>query len=196
MTTVRDICIRGIKELMFTAEGETPSSEAISDALFALNVMAARWRTLGMVIPELAPFPTGKNWRGDWATNTVYSVNDAVIRSGSVYACSAAHTSSQYDKPGVSPNWASYWTAYPVTELKVTDTWPLGLEFTGGVVSMLAMDIAAQFNVEPGPLTARKASDGLTALLAAYMPIRPVQADNGLIRMPSQIWPYQIDQVS
>lgn len=196
MTTARAICTRALKELMFTAEGETPSSEAITDALNALNAMAARWRTQSMVIPELLTFPTGVTWRGYWETNIVYSVNDAVLRSGSVYKCATAHTASLYDKPGVGPNTATYWTAYPLTPLALEDDWPLGLEFESGVISMLAVEIAPAFNLSPAPLTERRASAGLTALMAAYMPITNVRVDYGITRMPSQIWPYNIDQVS
>jgi len=196
MTTARDICTRALKELMFTAEGESPSSESMSDTLAALNGMLARWRTDGMVIPELATFPTGVTWRGDWTTNINYSVSDAVMRSGSVYKCSAAHTSSTYDKPGVSPNWATYWTAYPFTDLTLDQAWPMGSEFTSGIVSMLCVEMSPSFNIDPKPFTVGRANACMTALLAAYLPIKPVQVDNGLIRMPSQIWPYQIDQVS
>jgi hypothetical protein len=197
MSTARDICTRALKELMYTAEGETPSSEAISDTLAGLNEMAARWLTQGLFIPPLlGTLPTGINWRGDWQTRTQYAVNDGVLRSGSVYVCTTLHTSGEYDRPGTSPNWSAYWTAYPMIELELADTWPLGIEFNSGVISMLAVNMAASFNVDPGPLTAKRASDGMTALIAAYMPIRPVGVDSGLTRMPSQIWPYQIDQIS
>lgn len=195
MTTARDICTRALKELMFMAEGESPSSEAISDTLFALNGMLARFRTQGMVIPALLTFPTGVTWRGDWVTNTGYAVNDAVLRSGSVYKCATAHTSSEYDKPGVSPNGATYWTSYPLTDLQLEDTWSLGSEFNLGIVAMLAVEVAPAFSVQASTKTEQKASAGLTALMAAYLPIRPVGVDYGLTRMPSQIWPYQIDQI-
>ena len=181
---------------MFTAEGETPSAQAMSDGLTALNSMIASWRTQGMVVLSVPGFPAGKNWRGDWQSNTTYAVDDAVARSGNTYVCSAVHTSSLYDKPGVSPNWASYWTADAVTELALTDTFPVSAEFHRGIVSMLAVELGPQFNIDPKPLTLRKASDGHTALLAAFFPINPVRVDNGIIRMPSQIWPYNIDQVS
>lgn len=195
MSTTRDVITRAFGELMFMAEGETPSAAAMSDALDALNDLLASWRTLGMVVVSVPGFPTG-NWRGDWQTNTSYAVSDAVMRSGSTYVCSTVHTSSLYDKPGVSPNWASYWTATAATTLALDDTFPVSAEFHRGIIAILAVEMAPKFNIDPKPLTMRKASEGLTALMAAFLPINPVRVDNGIIRMPSQIWPYNIDQVS
>lgn len=196
MATTRDIVTRALGELMFMAEGESPSAQAMSDGLSALNGMIASWRTLGMVVVSTPGFPAGKNWRGDWNPTITYAVDDAVMRSGSTYVCSVAHVSSLYDKPGVSPNWASYWIADAATELEIDDTFPVSVEFHSGIFAMLAVDLGPQFNIDPKPLTLRKASDGHTALIAAFLPINPVRVDNGLIRMPSQIWPYNIDQIT
>ena len=61
---------------------------------------------------------------------------------------------------------------------------------------MLAVEMAPGFSVPVSAQTEKKASAGLTALMAAYMPITNVRVDYGITRMPSQIWPYNIDQVS
>lgn len=192
MTTVRSIATSALGELMLFDEGHTPSAGAMRDTIAALNALVSSWRTEGMLIF----FPSGTTWRGDWAERTVYAVNESVNRSGSIYTCSAAHTSSLSDKPGVSQNGATYWTQYEAATLAIDDTFPLGREFERGVISMLAVEIGPMFSIEPSAFTLRKASEGKTALLAAFMPINPVRVDNGLIRMPSQIWPYNIDQIT
>ena len=197
MTTVRQIVTRAFGELMYLAEGETPSAQSMQDGVTAFNAMLANWRTMGMIIPDAPGFPASSNWRGDWASNTVYAVDDGVCRSGSTYKCKAVHTSSLYnDKPGVSPNWATYWDFVASLELTQDDTVPLDLMFHRGLVSLLAIELAPTFGVAPSKQTEKKASEGMTSLLAAFLPINPVRADNGIIRMPSQIWPYNIDQVS
>ena len=48
-------------------------------------------------------------WRGDWATATSYSVNDAIANNGSSYICTQAHTSGASTEPGVGGSWTSYW---------------------------------------------------------------------------------------
>ena len=192
MTTCRDIVTRSLRELRAIAAGESPSADEASDALAAFNGMIAAWRTQSIVIS----YPAGLNWRGEWATNTTYAANDGVSYSGLVLTCSTGHTSSYSDTPMASPNWSTYWTIQPFTALALSDAFPLPAQFEEGVTAMLAVRIAPQYGTDPSQLTLRKASDGENALLAAYMTIRPASADNGIIRMPSQIWPYSVDQVN
>lgn len=47
---------------------------------------------------------TSLKWRGAWATDTAYAVNDAVSRNGSSYVCTTAHTSSAPSAPP-GANW-------------------------------------------------------------------------------------------
>lgn len=192
MTKIREICTWAFGELQYFAEGETPSAGAMADAVRSLNRLVSSWHTMGMLIF----WPTGKNWRSTWAVNTTYAVDDAVSRSGSIYVCTAVHTSSLADKPGVSANWASYWSIYRETAVAIDDDFPLPPEFEMGVTAMLAVQLGKIMGVTPGDQTRIDARAGETALYAAYLPINPVTVDNGLIRMPSQIWPYNIDQVS
>ena len=192
MTTARTIVTRALSELMYFAEGETPSAAAVADGLTALNSLMASWHTEGI----LWNFPPGTTWKKDWAVNITYSVNDSVARSGNTYTCTTAHLSSLNDKPGVSPDWADYWTLYAETPLTISSTFPLDAAYERGVVSMLAVELAPQFGKDPSPFTLRKASDGKTQIIAAFMPINPVSVDAGLTRMPSQIWPYNIDQIT
>lgn len=192
MTTARDIVTRALSELRVVAAGETPSADDLAAGLDALNAMIAAWRTESIYIT----FPASTNWRGEWDTRVVYAVDDAVSRNGTCCTCTVAHTSSYYDMPIGSPNWASYWSLSSFTELAAGDTFPIPAQFERGVTAMLAVEIAPQFGTEPSPLTMRRASEGKTALFAAYMQITPARVDNGLIRMPSQIWPYNIDQIT
>lgn len=192
MTTCRDIVTNALRELRVIAAGESPSSDEASDVLAALNGMIAGWRAESIVIA----YPASVNWRGEWAVNTSYSVNDGVARNGIPVTCAVAHTSSYYDQPIGSPNWASYWTVSTLITYAIGDTFPLPGQFEDGVTAMLAVRIAPQFGKEPSAGTVLRARDGKTAIFAAYMPIRPVSVDAGLTRMPSQIWPYNIDQAS
>ena len=192
MTTVRQIITRALGELLYLAEGETPTAGQASDSLDALNSLIASWRNEGMMIA----FPTGTNWRGEWDERLSYAVNDSVSRNGSLYVCSTAHESVQSNRPGVSINGGTYWTAFNDTLLTLDATFPLPAQFERGVVSLLAVELGPTFGKDPSPFTQRKASDGKTALLAAYMPIAPVGVDVGLTRLPSNVWPYNVGTVS
>jgi hypothetical protein len=189
MTTARDIVVRALGELSYFPEGEDPSAGSVRDGLIALNAMIASWQTEGMQIY----FPSGTTHKGDWAERIVFSVGDSVARTGTFYTCILGHTSSVNDRPGVAINSATYWTAYVPTALELATTFPFPAQFERGITSMLAVEVSPMFGVEPSNLTEKRASEGKTALLAAYMPINPVRVDNGLIRMPSQIWPYNVD---
>ena len=192
MTTLRQVCTRAFGELQYFPEGEGPSAGAMADAVAAFNSLVASWHTRAM----LFYWPSGKTWRKAWATNTGYAVNDLVSRSGSLYVCTTAHTSSVNDRPGVSAGWEAFWDVYREPALTLDDDIIFPPEFERGIIAMLAVEIAPMMGVNPSPFTMRKASEGETALLAAYMQIEPVAVDAGITRMPSQIWPYSIDQNS
>ena len=167
MSTVRQIITRALGELLYLAEGESPTAGQASDSLDALNSLIASWRTEGMMIA----FPNTTNWRGEWVERTAYAANDSVSRNGSVYTCSTAHESSQSTKPGVSIYGADYWTAYSDTVLTLNSTFPLPAQFERGVISMLAVELGPMFGKEP------------------------VSADPGITRLPSNVWPYNVGDV-
>lgn len=192
MTTVRTLITRALGELLYIAEGETPTAGQSADGLFTVNNMVAAWRTESIMIT----FPASTNWRGVWETRTAYAVNDCVNVAGVLYTCTTAHTSSTSDRPIGSPDAATYWTVNTDTVLALDDQFPLPAQFERGVISLLALELASQYNVQPSALTVRKASEGKTAIMAAYMPITPVGVDAGLTRMPSQVWPYNVGTVS
>jgi hypothetical protein len=191
MTTARQIVTRALKELMYMQEGESPSAEAISDGLDALNGMLASWHNDGLLIF----YPPGKNWLGDWRANYVYAVDDAVAVGGGTYTCTVGHTSTANDLPGASPNYASYWTLYAETPMTLDSTFPLGAHHERGVIALLAIDIAPMFNVQPDPLTFLKSKDGMAGIYGQYFHVPNASVDAGITRMPSQIWPYSISPV-
>jgi len=192
MTTARQICTRALKELVYFAEGETPSAESISDCLDALNGMMASWHNNGLLVF----YPPGKNWLGDWKQNYTYAVDDAVSRSGRTYYCTTAHTSAANDRPGESSLWSSYWTLYAETPMTLETTFPLNPEHERGVVALLCVDIAPLFNKQPSPITLMKARDGMNAIYGQFFNVPNASVDSGITRMPSQIWPYSISQVT
>lgn len=51
----------------------------------------------------------GLNWRGDWATATVYALNDGVYNDGTSYRAIAAHTAGAANEPGVGADWEDFW---------------------------------------------------------------------------------------
>ena len=188
MTTARDIVTRALGELLYIASGESPTASDAKDGLNALNDLIASWRTEGMLIS----YPPSVNWRGEWQVNTAYASNDGVSRSGMPYTCLVAHISSFNDKPGTSENTATYWTVTTDTDYTLDDTFTLPRVYHRGVIAMLAIEMAPAFQMTPSPGTIAKASQGKTALLAAFMPIQPVGVDAGLIRLPSQTWPVNV----
>ena len=60
------------------------------------------------------------------------------------------------------------------------DVLPLDSRHEAGVVAMLAVRLAEEYGKTPGPVLARDAKDGWTALQAAYMPIPMSVFDLGL----------------
>ena len=73
----------------------------------------------------------GQEWRGNWATGTVYKQNDVVKYGGTVYICNDPHTSAATTASGLEANqgdwdvfaesidWKSSWTVN--TQYKVND---------------------------------------------------------------------------
>lgn len=51
----------------------------------------------------------GVAWQGAWGLATVYEANEGVSNDGTSYICTAPHTSSADDEPGVGINWTEYW---------------------------------------------------------------------------------------
>jgi len=192
MTTARQIITRAFKELQYFAEGEDPSAAAMADGLDALNSLIASWHNCGLLIA----YPPGKTWVGDWAKNTSYAVDQATARNGCTYYCTVAHTSSDNDRPGASPNWSGYWVLFAETPMSLASTFWLDASHDRGVVALLAVEMAPNFNVEPRMLTLQKAREGLNAIHSQYFRVPNAQVDSGLVRMPSSIWPYQIPSVA
>lgn len=192
MTTARTIVTRAMKELMYLAEGESPTAEAIADGLVALNGMIASWHNNGLLIY----YPPGTNWRGEWVSGRLYAANDGVCRNGCTYSCTTAHTSTDDDKPGQSVNSGTYWTLYAETPMTLSSTLFFDASFERGIVAMLAVEMAPMFSVPVNPLTVMKAKDGLNAIYGRYFLVPLASSDPALTRMPSQIWPYTIPAVN
>lgn len=192
MTTARDICVRAFRELRMYPAGEPVPAEHMAQALDALNGLVASWHNKGLLIF----YPPGKTWVGDWKVSTTYNVNDAVARNGNTYYCTAAVISAMNDQPGVSPNWSSYWTLYAETPMSLDSTFFLDASHERGVSALLALELQPAFGAELSPLTIEKAKDGMNALYGAFFHVPTASVDAGIVRMPSQIWPYQIPSVA
>jgi hypothetical protein len=64
-------------------------------------------------------FAESLDWKGNWAINTTYKVNDVVKYGGSVYLCNTAHTSAANTTAGLEANSGSW------------DTYSRGIEWKG-----------------------------------------------------------------
>ena len=51
----------------------------------------------------------GLNWRGSWASDTVYSQKDQTGNLGDLFYCAVAHVSSAETEPGVGAQWGTVW---------------------------------------------------------------------------------------
>lgn len=192
MTTARQIITRAFNEMMYYAEGEAPSAAAMADGLDLLNSMIASWHTVGMTIY----YPPGTVWKDTWRTEKTYAVNDAVTLSGNVYVCILAHTSTPDDQPYQSVNGPTYWTLYAETPMTLDSTFFFPAHHERGIIALLAIELCPAFNMQPSALTVRKAMAGEQALYGQYFIVPLASADPGITRMPSQIWPYTIPNVS
>jgi hypothetical protein len=67
-----------------------------SSGVFATDLAASKW----------AKFSGGMDWKGNWATSTVYKVNDIVNSGGAVYVATADHTASSFGAD--SAHWDSF----------------------------------------------------------------------------------------
>lgn len=190
MTTAREIVTAALEELLYFPAEETPAAVDVKTMLAYLNRMMAAWPAEGIVVS----YPTGTNWRGYWSEKTSYANNDAVLREGFVYRCFGDHTSTLDDAPGVSVNWATYWTEYAYTALTLESTFPLSMAYEEGIISMLAMRGAPAFSVTPTQMTADRARDGWQKISAAYMRTPVPIFDPALTRLPSRRGPYASSQ--
>jgi hypothetical protein len=50
----------------------------------------------------------GYTWKGEWATSTVYAVNDTVEYGGSGYICIVAHTSGTFATDLTAGKWEMF----------------------------------------------------------------------------------------
>jgi len=64
-------------------------------------------------------FAESLDWKGNWAINITYKVNDVVKYGGSVYLCNTAHTSAANTTAGLEANSSSW------------DTYSRGIEWKG-----------------------------------------------------------------
>jgi len=53
--------------------------------------------------------PTGFNFRGAWATSTLYEKPDGVENLGHTWHVKVDHTSAPSNEPGVGASWSTYW---------------------------------------------------------------------------------------
>lgn len=87
------------------------------------NTDDAFYQALNFITPENAPLPywelvvDGKRWKGNWTTNTFYSLGNIVRYGGALYVCNEQHSSGQVideDKfdlfATTDGNWDSTWS--------------------------------------------------------------------------------------
>lgn len=202
MTTVQDICTDALKRIRRVSLGETPSGQLASHALTRLNDMLYSWKSdhidllldadfaladtfVFFVPPAVLEWQTldALEYQGTWDA----SANSPTLASGTgtdghVYKVATAG-STTLDSV----------TSWAVNDFAVYDgyrcVWRKGLSsrrFEGGIKALLAMNMAADFGVQPIAGTAELASDGMRDLEAAF--IRPPSSqnfDSALVRAPS-----------
>lgn len=192
MTTARQICTRALNELVFFAEGESPSAGSIATALEQLNGLISSWHNQGLLVY----YPPATVWKGEWVAGRVFAANDSVFRNGNTYTCLVDHTSSDDDAPGQSPNTATYWTLYAETDMTLDSVLFFAKSHERGIIAMLAVEMAPSFAVQASTATMRKAADGWQSLCSQYFIVPLAASDPSITRMPSQIWPYTIPSVA
>lgn len=187
MTTVLDICERALDEIAWRGPDETISAEDAATCVTALNGLLRGLSRQGVVIS----YPSGKTWKGRWRAATSYAVDDAVLINGTVYVCTAAHTSdgpiAPTNRPGSSPSWATYWSRTSTTALVTTDTLTVDEGLEEGLAAMLAERIAPAFGQPVSPLTHQKAREGSDAFWATYNPDSDQELESTLTTISTSI---------
>jgi len=208
MTTVRDICTRALTRLGMNSAGETPSASDVSDALDALNDMLFGWQHEGVPLEHeafvlddtfffLVP-PRGVtgtliaalDYQGTWNAST----NSPTLASsdgtaGYWYRVSTAGSTTLDDV-----------TSWSVDDAAVYDgaDWLKGQSsrgYEGGVVAMLAVRLAEDYGVTPGPILHRDAASGWAAILAAFFVPPAAQFEGAIIRTPGRRYFEGTDEV-
>ena len=96
-TYYKDDVVRYGGKTFICAVGHTSDSSFYVD----LDYSPTRWNQM----------TDGQEWRGDWATETLYSVNDVVKYGGLLYICATSHTSAATAVLGLEADQAK-WTLY------------------------------------------------------------------------------------
>ena len=106
--------------------------------------------------------PKGANWRSDWLVDTDFAVNDVVSSGGSVYICTAVHTSSAADEPHTGANAATYWDLFVDSGDSAYQAW-LELGNTGTEQDFLDDISAGAITATAANVTAAEAAETAAA---------------------------------
>lgn len=188
MTTVRDIVKEALQELRIVGSVGDPSAEDAALVLNAYNRMVSSWAQNGIIIG----YPSVTVWRREWQAQRGYVVGDGVNNGGKSFVCSAEHTSSVDDEPGRSINSDSYWTPYAYIDLGLRSTFPLVRDFEGGVIAMLAREVAGRFGKEISKDLDKRARTGWANITSNFLRTPDATFDPALVRVPSRRWPYSV----
>lgn len=210
MATVRDIITRAYKRLRVVGEGETPSSEAMSDGLDALNDMIYHWSANGVdvlhqgfalndtvvfwvpptVIDEAQATTTVADscvYAGTWDA----SANSPTLASGS------GTSGNVYRVTTAGSTTLDALTSYSVDDFIVFNgtRWLKGKNSNRHiqtVVALLAVRMARDFGMDVPDTVAIEANEGWDTLQADYVKAPEASFDKALTRLPSRRWPYSI----
>jgi hypothetical protein len=120
---------------------------------FATDLAASKW----------VKFSSGMDWKGNWATSTVYKINDIVNSGGSVYVAVTDHTSGTFSSD--SAYWATFANAGTVYATQtLTDGATVNWDHAFGNVALWAIagnrTVAAPTNLAVGSSALRLTQDG------------------------------------
>jgi len=117
-------------------------------------------------------------WRGAWAAAAEYAENDVVENGGSAFICTAAHTATTADEPGVGGSWTASWTLF-AAKGETGDLTAQGMIGTGPAVLS-----RRPVNVQAGSYTIALSDEGASVHMTGATAVTLTIPTNAAVALP------------
>lgn len=183
-TTANEAVTRALKRLGKYDANASPAAVDLQDGLAALNEMISSWAADGLATADQALDATVTS--GSAEITDLESTSDLAV---GMFVTGSGISSETQIKSIDSPTQVTL-----TAEATSTGTYtlnftalPFDASLEGGVVAMLAVRLAEDYGITPGPVLLRDADRGEARLAAAFLHVPKASFDAALTRTPSQI---------
>ena len=184
MASTEEIVTRALKRLSLVSAGESPSAVDLQDGLAALNEMISSWAADGLATADQALEASIVS--GTPELKEIESTADLAVGmfiTGTGIPSGAAIKSIDSATQVTMTEDATSTGAYTLNFTAL----PFDASLEAGVIAMLAVRLAEDYGITPGPVLLRDADRGEARLAAAFLHVPKASFDAALTRTPSQI---------